>query len=786
MAKTLILVESPNKAKKIAEILGSDYYVRASMGHICDLPTDEYGVDTKTFEEKYVLRNAELVQQLRQLAKRHSRVLLATDPDREGEAIAWHLARELHLSPTAPLRIRFQEVTSRAIQEAVQHAQPIDLRKVDAARARRVLDRIVGFDVSQEICWPAGAQSAGRVQTPALHIICERERAIRSFVPRTYWTLSVDYAEGFTAFVPTTEPTESTDNADNEENDDQNSDRKARPRQFATREEAEDLLREARQHPHIVRDVAKETTYKRPDPPYTTSTLLQDASRKLRLSAAQAMDYAQMLFEAGYITYHRTDSTRVSEEAIAMARAYIATHNPDALPETPPRTRVKSGAQDAHEAIRPTKLEGDDSPPAGTDVLYAMIKARFLASQCKPARFEKTHIQIVSGPVEWLAEGSVLLDPGFLAFWHPYARQSDDLLPQLSANQVLNPTDYSVAEKQTTPPPRFDTGALIKALETCGVGRPSTYKLILQTLFKRGYIEEIKTARGKEVLQPTDFGLKVDELLTQAFPALVGPEYTAAMESALDQIEDGADLDRLSYLSGWHADFRAQMATAISSAEIFRNTHGLSARPRGGEPTNIPCDRCGKANYNKVARKSERGSFLACPVCNMKRNVRAKVRPGACKRCGSALIEKKGPDKSSFWGCVRFGANENPCNYTEREDGTPTGRYIRKPYHKKCPKCLKEDLVIFEPRDPAYGTAFYSCPGKSCGFKLDVGSLVRKKPCPECGYAVFERRRRPTPEQQRQGLPGTSFWACARYPECRFTSDMASRVSQSPISSETP
>lgn len=771
MSGTLILVESPNKARSIQKILGRGFTVRASIGHICDLPTREYGVDTVTFDETYVPRDAKLVAELRSLTRRFGTVLLATDPDREGEAIAWHLARELRLDSRASNRIEFKEITAKALHASLQTPRAINSRLVDAARARRVLDRIVGFDVSQEICWPAGAKSAGRVQTPALHILCERERAIQNFKPRTYWTLTVEYDEGFKAFVPRAEadPEQTRTEEATEEPEGNAQNRRARPREFATRAEAEAVLAVARQHDHHVSDVARERLLRKPEPPYTTSTLLQDASRKLRLSAAQATDLAQQLFEAGHITYHRTDSTRVSSEAVAMARDYISREHPEALPAAPGKQRVKAGAQDAHEAIRPTSLEDDVSPPSAARELYQMIKARFLASQCKPAEYQRTALTITSGPVEWCAEGSVLTDPGYLVYWRPYARQTDELLPEVRAGQKLNPARFDINEKRTTPPPRFDTGGLIKKLEVSGIGRPSTYKMIIQTLLSRGYAEEFKSARDKEFIRPTEFGLKVDGLMTAAFPDLVSEGYTAAMEIALDRIEAG-ELTRVGYLQDWHKGFRDAMSEAVGRGASYRTQHNLAPRSSSGEPTSITCDRCGAATYNKIARRTQKGSFLACPGCGLTRNVRAKTRPGGCRKCGSTLIEKN-VNGRRFFGCVRYGATENPCDYTESEGGSPSGRFTRREYHKKCLRCRKHNVFVFEPRDPGFGAAFYACPSKECGFRLDVGSRVREAPCPECTYPVVERRRRQTDEEKKNGILGRSFWSCVRYPDCKYAQD---------------
>ncbi|GLC25187.1 type I DNA topoisomerase [Roseisolibacter agri] len=821
MPRTLVIVESPNKAKKLTAFLGPGYTVKASFGHVADLPPKDYGVNLDTLEEQYVLRGkgAEIVKTLRAAVQGggYDQVLLASDPDREGEAIAWHLARQLKLPARAASRIEFREITAAAVRAAVASPRPVDMRRVDAQRSRRVLDRIVGFDCSKEICWPAGAQSAGRCQTPALHLLCEREREILAFAARTYWTLETTYAEGLSAFVPA-DPKEqaSQPDTDGREPDDpsrRSGEGRLAPKQYASREEAEAVLATARAHAHRVRGVEPRRTERRPPPPYTTSTLQQDASRKLRLSAKQAMDAAQALFEAGLITYHRTDSTRVSDDAVDMARAFMAAHHSETLPAQAPRARApKAGAQDAHEAIRPTHLEGEDAPPPQAAKLYAMIRARFLASQAKPAVFDRTTVWIDSGPIAWVAEGAVLREPGFLVFWGPYSRQEDVVLPALAPGQVLSPTDLLVHEKQTTPPSRYDQGALIKKLETSGIGRPATFAGIIETLLKRDYVRELAGGKGKKFLQPTEFGLQVDGLMSHTFPDLVTERYTAEMEAQLDAIEGGA-ATRPAYLRAWYDAFRAAMARAHQLGAEYRQAHGLRARRPGGgggaaEETTVRCDRCGEATYRKIARKKGKGSFLACPACRMTRDVRAKVRPGACPTCHSALIEKKIGKMTPFWGCVRYGAAERPCTYAERgpaptATATPDAAAVparatksavkraaktsttqragakravaapppaaervpaassrptaRDATDRPCPRCSSATLDVVTPSGEA---PFWACTDRACGFTLLVGARRRAQPCPHCGGVVLERR---------SADGASSFWECARHPACDYT-----------------
>lgn len=741
-ADTLLLVESPAKAKKLQQYLGAGFRVQASFGHICDLPKDDYGVDTDTFEEEYEVYDQKRVRQLQKQARKADRVVLATDPDREGEAISWHLARELNLNPQTAQRCEFRSVTQKAVQEALENPRTIDMDRVDAQRSRRILDRIVGFDVSEQICWPANAQSAGRVQTPALHLLCEREREILNFVPEDYWVVGLDYQEGLSAVIPRKDEDKEEDSSEDREQEDSQDDEgpgKIYARHFKQEELARKAVEQAQQHDHIVRDTQKERRKRYSGNPYTTSTLQQDASRKLNLSAARCMDLAQALFDNGFITYHRTDSTRVSPEGIELAREYIQETHPEALPDSPPSSRKSKGAQDAHEAIRPTALQDESVFPEGSKELYEMIKARFLASQCKPAELDRTTIWIDSGPVGWAAQGSVLVKRGFLHFWAPYARVQQDQLPDVESGQKLTPETYDVEKKQTQPPSRYDTGSLVKKLESSGVGRPSTFASIIDTLLNREYVEEVKQG-SKEVLKPTEFGLKVDQLLETTFPNLVLPDYTAAMENRLDQIEEGNSLTKNEFLEKWYNHFREQMEKAKPKAQEYIQEHGVLREDLKRETTDITCDRCNEATYQKIERKNNKGWFLGCPNCSFTRNLEARIREEPCPECGSTVIERQSRKGTPFWGCVRYGADQDPCDYATR---------IAVETDILCNRC-KEITLVKHP-GPGGKSWYLACP--KCEFTRDVETVVREKACPECDSDLIKRTTQ----------KGTPFWGCVRY-----------------------
>lgn len=761
MARKLLIVESGKKAKTIGKFLGSDWIVKTCFGHVCDLPRKDYGVDKTTFEERYEFaddRQKTTIAGLRKAVKEVGHVYIGTDPDREGEAIAWHLVRLLGLKPGQYSRVEWNEITKALVEKALNNPRDIDEDRVEAQRARRILDRIVGYDVSSEICWPAGAKAAGRVQTPTLHLLCEREREIQNFVPEDYFNLSVHYTEGFDAFVPEEVVEEVLDEATGEVQ----CRSRLRSKRFATEKEVSAVRDEAAKHKHVVDSVDQKEAARPPLPAYDTAALQKDASSKLGLTPKQTMDHAQALYESGLITYMRTDSTRLSEEAVAMARAHIGGEHPEALSAT--ANTGRAGEQDAHEAIRPTSLNINRSElPAGTAELYDMIVARFLATQCKPAVFNRTTISIRSGPVAWMALGSVLVDPGFLVYWGPYARTDDSLLPTVAQGQQLTPDDFAIEKKRTSPPPRYSAADLVDRMQKSGIGRPATYAATIETLFRHNYIEEQKGGRKKTLIVPTNHGMLLDGLMTATVPALVTVEYTADMEASLDQIQAGK-ITRLSYLRDWYGNFAQTLADAQPRAASYREEHGLKPRPRGGggEETDIVCDRCQSSNYLKFSRKQGKGKFLRCADqdCGFIRDVRVKTKKGGCQTCGGNLVERKRRDGGGFFACAAEG-----CKFTANLDGSTSGggMYLKpEPTEKTCPRCEKQKLQLFRLRKPLEGRSdFYGCPDRdNCKFTLNYGATKCRVDCDKCGGMMLERVSK----------KGSKFWGCAK---CENTRPMA-------------
>lgn len=724
----LVVVESPTKAKKIQQFLGDGYQVLPSGGHVRDLPPKELGVDLSTFRADYEVleQKASFLARIRAAAKGAEHVFLASDPDREGEAIAWHLAQELRLKSYS--RARFDQITAKAVEAALKAAGPLDTALVDAQQARRILDRIVGWKVSP-LLQPLGKNhSAGRVQSAALHLVVEREKARTAFKPRDYWTLSVRYGNGLVGRYATL-----NDKGEVEDT------------QHSSQAEADAVVARA-QGPHLVKQVERKPSERKAPAPFTTMELQQAAGRRLKLSIDATMQLAQELFEGGHITYHRTDSPALSEEALAMARAFIAQDFPAGLPDKPNVSKAKGNAQEAHEAIRPTSLEEDLPEGLAGDAaaLYRLIRARFLASQCKPAVYDTTTVVMESGDTAWRARGSVRAFEG----WQRYADDvgaDDDKqheLPSVEVGQILELVAIDSAKKQTQPPPRFTLLSLAKEMERTGIGRPSTYAQIAGkegVLLRRQYIEE----DSKGFVAPTARGHAVDEVLSEAFASLVAVDYTAQLEETLDAIAEGK-ASHVEHLRTWWTDFERRLGAAPSAVEqLLRERPELAAAaPDAPKPTGKQCPRCGEGEL--LLCPGKRGEFLACsrwratPKCDYTAppDVKAAARP--CPRCSKAMEEVQGKS-GPYVRCL----DKDGCGYMGDVDAQP--------HPEPCPKCQGS----MERARGKHGP-YARCLKKDCEGTRDLADTVDEK-CPQCLTAPMRDKG--------------DFLACSTYPACKGTWD---------------
>lgn len=618
----LLLIESPGKSKKLGQILGSGWIVKASMGHVRELASD--GEDALGFdlldqriECRYIPRDArgkKVLSDLRQAVKQADAVYIATDPDREGETIGWHLQQELRLKN--PRRVVYSEITPQAVRAAIAQPRSLNQSLVAAGRARDCLDKLVGYKGSKHVVWRLGigAKSMGRVQSATLHLLCMREKEIRAFKPQDYWSVWVEYGEGFKAFYraklnanPGTNSAAATEQHDDaaEGKESQESDK------VTSQAEADRLVAIARSQPHQVVAIEGKTTHQSPPPPFITSSLQQAAGAKLRFSPDRTMKVAQSLYEAGLITYMRTDSVMLSQPFCATVRQYLEQHDPTNVPDKTTRHRGVKGAQEAHEAIRPTDVgrlptQLQTSPEAVK--LYELIWNRTVASQCRPARLRKTRVVTRSGSVHWEAWGQVVQFPGYTRYWNNLS--ADTQLPTLQQGQGLTLKQAASEKKQTQPPPRYTEPKLVQLMERQGIGRPSTYAPTIKTLKEREYVQ---VEKGK--LQPTALGMELDEALEKLLPQLIQPEFTAQMETALDAIAQGKQ-DWQAYLTDWH---RTYFAPALEQASQSL-TNG-SQRVQGNE------------GRSSVSVESKRGASLTKTAC-----------PCACPNCGEGM--NKVPSKS--------------------------------------------------------------------------------------------------------------------------------------------
>ena len=620
MATKLLIVESPGKVKKLSQILGSDWLVRASMGHVRELAND--GLDSLGFDLsedsvrcRYMARGTrgqETIQNLRAAVNQVKTVVLATDYDREGETIAWHIQQALNLKN--PQRVVYSEITPAAVQAAVARPRAIDLNLVHSGLCRAVLDKLVGYRGSP-LLWALhnGAKSMGRVQSAALHIICSRERQIQAFVPQDYWSVFVEYTEGFRAYYLGSV----TEQAAAEEADDATSPTelpKLESARVTTEAEANRLVQIAQASAHQVITVEGKTATRNPPPAFVTSTLQQAAGARLRFSPEKTMQVAQSLYEAGLITYMRTDSVSLSPEFCAQARQWLEANDPANLPTKAAKHRQVKGSQEAHEAIRPTDLYRPSQElrvqlSADDFALYLLIWKRSVATQCQSARLRQTRIVTQSGAVTWQAKGQVIEFHGYSKYWNNISADTD--LPLLQQTQPLTLQRAAHEPKQTQPPPRYSEPKLVQAMERQGIGRPSTYAPTIQTLKQRLYVELIKGS-----LQPTGLGLEVDAFLQDALPDLLEAEFTAQMEQALDQIAAG-EQNWEAYLTQWN---RSYFAPALVKARQVIPQHlttnpapsFASQRDQTLDRSRTRCPQCNAYLAKVPSSKLKKKYFLKC------------------------------------------------------------------------------------------------------------------------------------------------------------------------------
>ena len=642
MADYLVIVESPAKATTIKKILGSKYKVEASMGHVRDLPKSQLGIDIENdFEPKYInIRGkADLIKKLKTEAKSVKRVYLATDPDREGEAIAWHLAYILGMDDNSTCRIAFNEITKNGIQSAIKEPRKLDKDLIDAQQARRALDRIVGYKISP-LLWKKVRKglSAGRVQSVAVRLIVDREEQIENFVPEEYWTLDAELLSGRKKF----------DSKFWGEGD--------KRLDITSEVQMNEILDYLEDKKYIVKDVRTGEKKRNPAPPFTTSTLQQEASRKLGFAIKKTMSLAQGLYESGLITYMRTDSTRISEEARSMAKEQIVkTFGAEYYENRYYKT--KKDAQDAHEAIRPTYLnvlpsEIKEKYSYDQYKLYKLIYERLLASQMATAVYNTTSVDIEAGKYMFRTNGSKLKFNGFMALYvegtDDNLEEKDVILPDLKIGAEVKLKELIPSQHFTEPPARYTEASLVKMLEEKGIGRPSTYAPTITTILERRYVE-----KEKKILYPTELGRIVDKLLKDNFKDIVNVEFTAQMEEKLDDVAEGK-VKWKAILEDFYPPFEKNLKEVeekIGKVEIK------------DEETDIPCEKCGRMMVIKMGRF---GKFLACPGFPECRNVKSiieKLDKVKCPKCGGDILIKKSKRGKKYYICEHNDGEKGHCDF---------------------------------------------------------------------------------------------------------------------------
>ncbi|NLJ24088.1 MAG: type I DNA topoisomerase [Firmicutes bacterium] len=699
VAKSLVIVESPAKAKTISRFLGRNYTVKASVGHVRDLPKSQFGVDIDNgFQPKYITIRGKgpILKELRDAAKKSDSVLFATDPDREGEAISWHLAEALQVTGDGACRVEFHEITEQAVKKAIKEPRPINQDLVNAQQARRILDRVVGYKLSP-LLWAKVKKglSAGRVQSVAVRLICDREAEIDAFQPEEYWSIVADLQS-----AGESDPKKGVFTAKLH----QVGGKKA---EIKNQQAAEAIVKSAAQAEFAVQSVERRERRRNPAAPFTTSSLQQEASRKLGFTARRTMRVAQQLYEGldvgsegtvGLVTYIRTDATRVAPEAQAAARKTIEElYGKEYLPSKPPVYKMRAGAQAAHEAIRPTSMQRrpEDVKQFLTrdqQRLYRLIWERFIASQMAPAIYDTVTVNVKAGHYLFRASGRTVKFPGFMAL---YIENTDDgentngedgTLPELTKDEILRLLELTPNQHFTQPPPRYSEAMLVKTLEELGIGRPSTYAQIIDTIRRRGYVV-IEEKR----FWPTELGCIVVELLKEHFPNIIDVEFTANMEGRLDQIEEGQE-DWVQVLTEFWGPFEVE----LKRAELHMEEVEIAE-----EETDEVCEKCGR---NMVIRQGRYGQFLACPGFPECRNTKPLLKEigVVCPQCGGQVVERTTRRGRTFYGC----ANYPKCEFTSWQ----------RPVGKDCPQCGQ--FMVLKARRNQDPQAV--CSNKECGYQVEL------------------------------------------------------------------
>lgn len=688
LASKLVIVESPAKARTIKKFLGRGYTVEASAGHVRDLPKSQFGVDVENnFEPKYITirGKGKIISNLRSKAKKADQVLLATDPDREGEAISWHLAHLLNLDEKKPIRIVFHEITKDAIKKSVKSPRPIDEELVDAQQARRVLDRIVGYQISP-ILWQKVRKglSAGRVQSVALRLICDREREIEEFVPEEYWSIETLFGSKQGDLAAELAKVD------------------GKKLKVSSEEESNKLIRRIKEAAFTVEKVERSQRKRNPLPPFTTSTLQQEASKRLGFPAKKTMRLAQDLYEGmdvpgegrvGLVTYIRTDSLRIAQEALENVREFIGSKlGPEYLPEKPNFYKTnKKNVQEAHEAIRPTSaLRTPDGIKTALKRdhlrLYRLIWERFVASQMTPALYDALKVEVAGGGLLFRTTSSKLTFPGFLKVYGDQDKAEEISIPDLEVGMGLKVKKVSPKQHFTQPPGRFTEAQLVKTLEELGVGRPSTYAPTIDTIRSRDYV-----ILENKAFKPTELGFIVLDLLKEFFPEIIDTEFTADLEGKLDSVETG-EVDWRKLLDQFYQGFAPQVEKAKEEMEKIQVPE---------EETDEVCELCGR---NMVIKHGRYGKFLACPGFPECKNTKPLVKGVGvkCPNCGGEIVQRRSKRGRAFYGC----SNYPQCDFVSWYE----------PTSQTCPQCGK---ILVKKGGRSKSTL--ACIDDKCGYHQEKG-----------------------------------------------------------------